>query len=98
MSNTHQTIHLPMDISRRGHCLILKKGRFCSNLKKHSFERVINLWNVLPDQLLRRLLPDTTFPILQGLVARVLGLWLVDILEHHKIDPMLSVYQFILKK
>ena len=27
----------------------------------------------------------------------MLGLWLIDLLEHHKIDPMLSVYQFILK-
>ena len=44
------------------------------------------------------LLPDTSFPFLQGLLARVLGLWLIDLLEHHKIDSMLSVYQFILKK
>ena len=44
------------------------------------------------------LLPDTSFPFLQGLLAWVLGLSLIDLLEHHKIDPMLSVHQFILKK
>ena len=32
------------------------------------------------------LLPDTSFPFLQGLLARVLGLWLIDLLEHHKIE------------
>ena len=40
------------DISRRGHSLKLKKGRFHTNVRKHFFtERVINLWNVLPDQI-----------------------------------------------
>ena len=33
------------------------------------------------------LLPGTSFPILQDLLARVLGLWII---EHHKIDPMFS--------
>ena len=34
------------DISRRGHNLKLKKGRFHTNLRQHFFsERVINLWN-----------------------------------------------------
>ena len=37
------------------------------------------------------LLPGMSFPFLQGILARVLGLWLIDLLEHHKIDPMLSV-------
>ena len=37
------------DISRRGHNLKLKKGRFHTNLRQHFFsEQVINLWNVLP--------------------------------------------------
>ena len=41
------------DISRRGHSLKLKKlGLFHTNVRKHFFsERVINLWNVLPDQI-----------------------------------------------
>ena len=40
------------DISRRGHSLKLKKGRFYTNVRKHCFtEHVINLWNVLPDQI-----------------------------------------------
>ena len=34
------------------------------------------------------------FPFLQGLLARVLSLWLIDLLEHHKIDPMFPVYAF----
>ena len=29
-------------------------------------------------------LPATSFPFLQGLSARVLGLWLIDLSEHHK--------------
>ena len=44
------------------------------------------------------LLPGTSFLLLQGLLARVLGLWLIDLLEHHKIDPMFYVYQLILNK
>ena len=40
------------DISRRGHSLKLKKERFHTNVRKHFFsERVINLWNVQPDQI-----------------------------------------------
>ena len=27
-----------------------------------------------------------SFPFLQGLLARMLGLWLIDLLEQHKID------------
>ena len=50
------------------------------------------------DSHLLLLLSDMSFPFLQGLLARVSGLWLIDLLEHHKIDPMLSVYQFILKQ
>ena len=38
------------------------------------------------------LLPDTSFPFLQGLLARVLGLWLIDLLEHHEIDPYMLQY------
>ena len=49
-------------------------------------------------QLLLLLLPGMSFPFLQGLLGRVLGLLLIDLLEHHKIDPLFSVYQFILKK
>ena len=40
------------DISRRGHSLTLKKGRFHTNVRKNFLsERVINLWNVLTDQI-----------------------------------------------
>jgi len=40
------------DKSRRGHSLKLKKGRFYTNVRKHFFsERVVNLWNTLPDQI-----------------------------------------------
>ena len=44
------------------------------------------------------LLPGTSFPFLQDLLAGVLGLWLIYLLEHYKIDPMLTVDQFILNK
>ena len=48
------------DISRRGHNLTLKKGRFHNNLRQHFFsECVINLWNVLPNQIVDA--PNTTF-------------------------------------
>ena len=47
------------DISRRGHNLKMKKGRFHTNLRQHFFsERVINLWNVLPNQVVDA--PNTT--------------------------------------
>jgi hypothetical protein len=40
------------DNSRRGHSFKLKKGRFYTNVRKHFFsERVVNLWNALPDQI-----------------------------------------------
>ena len=34
------------------------------------------------------LLQDTSFPFLQGVLARVLSLWLIDLLEHHKMLPI----------
>ena len=62
-TNSKYTSNYPFtndeDISRRGHSLKLKKGRFHTNLRKHFFsERVINMWNVLPDQIVDA--PTTT--------------------------------------
>ena len=46
-----------MDLSHlgnlRGHKFKLEKGRFRTNLRKHSFRnRVINIWNGLPSEVI----------------------------------------------
>ena len=58
--------------------------------------RTVQFLKYIP--ILYLLLPGTSFPLLQGLLIRSgVGLLLMDLLVHHKIDLMFYIYQLICK-